>query len=99
MLVAGGSCINVADNKGMTPRQLAVQSEDHELAAYLESKFTSRFCLFKFLFFVVTIRFESRCINCFTKLVYEGSRASQIRAIKQFFENSDSYGICKKMRL
>lgn len=39
MLVAGGATVNVQDNKGMTPRLLALQAEDHELAAYLESKY------------------------------------------------------------
>lgn len=38
MLVAGGATVNVADNKGMTPRLLALQAEDMELAAYLESE-------------------------------------------------------------
>lgn len=38
MLVAGGATVNMQDNKGMTPRLLALQADDHELAAYLESK-------------------------------------------------------------
>lgn len=41
MLVAGGATVSVQDNKGMTPRLLALQAEDHELAAYLESKYTN----------------------------------------------------------
>lgn len=39
MLVAGGADISATDHKGLTPRLLAVQLEDHELAAYLESKY------------------------------------------------------------
>ncbi|XP_039294831.1 LOW QUALITY PROTEIN: eye-specific diacylglycerol kinase-like [Nilaparvata lugens] len=38
MLVAGGACLNMEDNQGKTPRILAMQAEDHELADYLESQ-------------------------------------------------------------
>lgn len=38
ILVAAGAPLTIADNKGMTPRMLALQVEDHELANYLESK-------------------------------------------------------------
>lgn len=38
MLVAGGAALDVTDHKGLTPKLLAIQADDHELAAYLESK-------------------------------------------------------------
>lgn len=39
MLVAGGAPLDVTDNKGLTPKLLAIQNDDHELASYFESKF------------------------------------------------------------
>lgn len=39
MLVAAGASLSATDHKGFTPRMLALQVEDHELAAYLESEF------------------------------------------------------------
>lgn len=39
ILVAGGAALNITDNRGLTPRMHANQSNDQELAAYLESKF------------------------------------------------------------
>ncbi|XP_046395493.1 eye-specific diacylglycerol kinase isoform X2 [Ischnura elegans] len=38
MLVAGGASLMLKDHDGQTPRQLALQSKDDELAAYLESQ-------------------------------------------------------------
>lgn len=38
MLVAGGASLGIADYQGFTPRLLARQSEDDELAAYLEGQ-------------------------------------------------------------
>lgn len=38
MLVAGGSNLLIQDNEGKTPKILALDADDHELAAYLESK-------------------------------------------------------------
>jgi len=38
MLVAGGASLTLPDHQGNTPRLLALHAEDHELAAYLESK-------------------------------------------------------------
>lgn len=38
MLVAAGSNLMLQDNAGKTPKILALESDDHELAAYLESK-------------------------------------------------------------
>lgn len=38
MLVAAGASLDVTDHRGLTPRLLALQSDDHDLAAYLESK-------------------------------------------------------------
>lgn len=37
MLVAGGASLCLADRQGQTPRLLALQADDQELAAYLES--------------------------------------------------------------
>ncbi|XP_054261005.1 eye-specific diacylglycerol kinase-like isoform X3 [Macrosteles quadrilineatus] len=36
MLVAGGASLTMQDRSGATPRQLAVQADDQDLAAYLE---------------------------------------------------------------
>ncbi|CAG9863768.1 unnamed protein product [Phyllotreta striolata] len=36
ILVAGGALLDVKDHRGVTPRLLALQNNDHELAAYLE---------------------------------------------------------------
>uniref|UniRef100_A0A336MC81 Diacylglycerol kinase n=2 Tax=Culicoides sonorensis TaxID=179676 RepID=A0A336MC81_CULSO len=38
MLVAAGASLSLQDNHGYTPKILAIQAEDHELAAYLESQ-------------------------------------------------------------
>lgn len=38
MLVAAGSNLLLQDNSGKTPKILALEADDHELAAYLESK-------------------------------------------------------------
>ncbi|CAH1154987.1 unnamed protein product, partial [Phaedon cochleariae] len=38
ILVAGGAALDVKDHRGLTPRLLALQNDDHELAAYLESQ-------------------------------------------------------------
>ncbi|XP_070500338.1 eye-specific diacylglycerol kinase [Chironomus tepperi] len=38
MLVAAGSNLMLQDNAGKTPKILALESDDHELAAYLESQ-------------------------------------------------------------
>ncbi|XP_076260554.1 retinal degeneration A isoform X2 [Rhynchophorus ferrugineus] len=42
MLVAAGANLDITDYRGNTPRMLATQADDHDLAAYLESqeKFT-----------------------------------------------------------
>lgn len=39
MLIASGASLTITDLKGLSPRLLAIQAEDHELAAYLESKY------------------------------------------------------------
>lgn len=39
MLVAGGASLTRQDHAGLTPRALALRAEDHDLAAYLESKY------------------------------------------------------------
>lgn len=38
MLVAGGASLMMKDRHGNTPHQLALIAEDHDLAAYLQSK-------------------------------------------------------------
>lgn len=38
MLVARGASLTLKDHNNQTPRQLALQAEDLELAAYLESE-------------------------------------------------------------
>ncbi|XP_065156673.1 eye-specific diacylglycerol kinase isoform X4 [Atheta coriaria] len=38
MLIASGASLTITDLKGLSPRLLAIQAEDHELAAYLESQ-------------------------------------------------------------
>lgn len=38
MLVAGGASLVITDYRGNTPRMLAIQAEDPELAAYLENQ-------------------------------------------------------------
>lgn len=40
MLVAGGTSLLIRDYEGKTPKILALEADDHELAAYLESKCT-----------------------------------------------------------
>lgn len=42
MLVAGGAALNLEDRQGHTPRQLALESNDLELAGYLESELTMK---------------------------------------------------------
>lgn len=39
MLVAGGASLTKQDQNGLTPRHLALRADDHDLAAYLESKY------------------------------------------------------------
>lgn len=39
MLVAGGASLDVTDHRGLTPKLLSIQNEDHDLAAYFESKY------------------------------------------------------------
>lgn len=39
MLVAAGSNLLIQDNAGKTPKILALDVDDHELAAYLESEY------------------------------------------------------------
>jgi diacylglycerol kinase (ATP) len=39
MLVAAGSNLLIQDNTGKTPKILALDADDHELAAYLESEY------------------------------------------------------------
>lgn len=39
MLVARGAKLDIPDHRGNTPRTLAIQSDDADLAAYLHSKF------------------------------------------------------------
>ncbi|KAF2903245.1 hypothetical protein ILUMI_02941 [Ignelater luminosus] len=38
MLVAAGASLDITDHRGLTPRLLALQSDDQDLAAYLESQ-------------------------------------------------------------
>lgn len=38
MLVAGGSNLLIQDHEAKTPQILALEADDHDLAAYLESK-------------------------------------------------------------
>ena len=47
MLVAAGSNLLLQDNAGKTPKILALEVDDHELAAYLESK-SIKFLTFSF---------------------------------------------------
>ncbi|XP_053976174.1 eye-specific diacylglycerol kinase isoform X1 [Hylaeus volcanicus] len=42
MLVAGGATLTIADRNGHTPRDLALQAEDRDLAAYLYSRSISK---------------------------------------------------------
>lgn len=42
MLVASGAALTPEDDAGLTPRLLALQVEDYELAAYLESEFYAK---------------------------------------------------------
>lgn len=44
MLVAGGAKLDVTDHRGNTPRMLAIQGEDSDLAAYLLSKLVVSVC-------------------------------------------------------
>lgn len=39
MLVAGGATLIIKDRHGNSPRDLALQAEDRDLAAYLSSEF------------------------------------------------------------
>lgn len=43
MLVAAGSNLLIQDNDGRTPKILALDADDHELAAYLESEYFLEF--------------------------------------------------------
>ncbi|XP_018574784.1 eye-specific diacylglycerol kinase isoform X2 [Anoplophora glabripennis] len=38
ILVAGGAALDVTDHRGLTPKLLAIQCDDHELATYFESQ-------------------------------------------------------------
>lgn len=38
MLVAAGASLDITDRRGLTPRLLALECDDVDLAAYLESK-------------------------------------------------------------
>lgn len=38
MLVAAGASLTMKDSEGMTPMMQAFAADDHDLAAYLESK-------------------------------------------------------------
>ena len=38
MLIAAGASLLIEDHAGLTPRQLAIMAEDHELSDYLESQ-------------------------------------------------------------
>jgi ankyrin repeat protein len=51
MLVAAGSNLLIQDNEGKTPKILALDADDHELAAYLESKLLSISYLLYFILF------------------------------------------------
>jgi len=44
MLVSKGASLLIPDFGGLTPRQLSLAAEDHELSAYLESQETIRSC-------------------------------------------------------
>lgn len=46
MLVAGGATLSVKDRQGNTPRDLALQAEDRDLAAYLYSESVHTFLFF-----------------------------------------------------
>lgn len=58
MLVAAGSNLQMRDINGQTPMMLAFQVDDHDLAAYLESKsyyflyFVCRMNLIQIYFFI-----------------------------------------------
>lgn len=41
ILIAGGASMDITDHKGLTPKLLAIQNDDHELAAYFESKYSN----------------------------------------------------------
>jgi len=38
MLIAAGGSLLIEDHAGLSPRQLAIMAEDHELSEYLESQ-------------------------------------------------------------
>jgi len=38
MLIAAGASLLIEDHAGLSPRQLAIMAEDHELSEYLESQ-------------------------------------------------------------
>ncbi len=38
MLVAAGASLLIEDHAGLTPRQMAIMAEDHELSEYLQSQ-------------------------------------------------------------
>lgn len=38
MLVAAGASLLIEDHAGLTPRQMALMAEDHELSEYLQSQ-------------------------------------------------------------
>lgn len=52
MLVAGGASLSIQDVDGQTAKMYALRADDHELAAYLESKY-----IFYFFFILYTIFF------------------------------------------
>ena len=53
MLVAGGARLNIRDLSGNTPRELAMASDDRELAAYLHSEYFIFFFSFFDLHFIL----------------------------------------------
>lgn len=57
MLVAAGASLDITDHRGLTPRLLALQSDDQDLAAYLESKeFSVYFIIFSLMFVLLYCR-------------------------------------------
>lgn len=43
MLVAAGASLLIEDHAGLTPRQLSIMADDHELSDYLQSQVVRKF--------------------------------------------------------
>lgn len=79
MLVAGGASLDITDNKGLTPKLLAIQNDDNELAAYFESKlYLYEGKIIKIMLALLLYRFEI-CTQC---VVYQ--TATEIRVLDDY---------------